>query len=343
MDEKMEKILTVVVPTYNAEKYLRDNLESFEIPEILQDIEILTINDGSTDRSLNIAEEYTKRYPESYRVITKENGGHGSGINCGIEHARGMYFKVVDADDWVGRDALISLIAALKKKDADVVYSGFLWTYDCGEADKSKFRTKAEITTPFKGVEYGKVYQFDDIADKLYMKMHNMTIRTELLRKNWIRIDEHCYYVDAEYITYPIPCVTTICFVDQFVYYYRLGREGQSVGLDKMQKNELNYDKVICSLLNFYQKLGGEISCSEDKKNYIAGIIARVIAGKIKIMLSFPASCRKKKELVQFEQKIRCEYPEIYSYNKNKALSLLRMSRYLLYYPASKMVRQMYR
>ena len=73
----MEKILTVVVPTYNAEKYLRDNLESFEIPELMQDIEILIVNDGSTDHSLEIAREYAERYPDTYRVITKENGGHG--------------------------------------------------------------------------------------------------------------------------------------------------------------------------------------------------------------------------------------------------------------------------
>lgn len=91
------------------------------------------------------------------------------------------------------------------------------------------------------------------------MKMHNMTIRTEILRKNQIWIDEHCYYVDTEYITYPIPYVKTICFIDKFVYYYRLDREGQSVGLDKMQKNEQNYDKVIGSLLKFYKRLGCEI------------------------------------------------------------------------------------
>ena len=89
MDEVMGKILTIVVPTYNAEKYLRDNLESFEIPELMQDIEVLIINDGSTDHSVDIAREYEARYPDTYRVITKENGGHGSGINCGVAQARG--------------------------------------------------------------------------------------------------------------------------------------------------------------------------------------------------------------------------------------------------------------
>lgn len=339
----MGKILTVVVPTYNAEKYLRDNLESFEIPELMQDIEILIVNDGSTDHSLDIAREFTERHPDTYRVITKENGGHGSGINCGIANASGTYFKVVDADDWVGEAAFISLVQTLKASNADVVYSGFLWTYDRGEADKAAFQTKAEITVPFEGVEYQKTYQFDAIADKLYMKMHNMTIKTEILRAHQIQIDEHCYYVDTEYITYPIPYVNTICFVDGFVYYYRLGREGQSVGMDKMQKNEQNYDKVLTSLLHFYQQLGKEVPCTEKKKRYIARLIARVIAGKFKIMLSFPPSAEKKKQIRQYDRNLKEQYRDIYDSNINKAISLLRKTQYHTYYLANMMVRRTYR
>lgn len=339
----MEKILTVVVPTYNAEKYLRDNLESFEIPELMQDIEILIVNDGSTDHSLEIAREYTERYPDTYRVITKENGGHGSGINCGIEHAQGTYFKVVDADDWVEKTAFISLVKTLKTSDADVVYSGFLWTYDNGEADKTKFQTKAEIEIPFEGVKYQKTYQFDDIADRLYMKMHNMTIRTEILREHQIHIDEHCYYVDTEYILYPIPYVKTISFVDAFVYYYRLGREGQSVGLEKMQKNEQNYDKVLSSLLRFYQQLGRQLPCTDIKKRYIARLIARVIAGKFKIMLSFPPSAEKKQQLQQYDRTLKEQYRDIYDSNINKAVSLLRKTQYHTYYLVNMLVRRTYR
>ena len=89
-----------------------------------------------------------------YSTPSKENGGHGSRINCGIANARGTYFKVVDADDWVGEKAFCDLVRTLKTSNADVVYSGFLWTYDNGETDKKKFQTKAEITIPFEGVEY---------------------------------------------------------------------------------------------------------------------------------------------------------------------------------------------
>lgn len=343
MDEKMEKILTVVVPTYNAEKYLRDNLESFKIPELMEDLEILIVNDGSTDHSLEIAEEYIRQYPDTYRVITKENGGHGSGINCGIANARGTYFKVVDADDWVGEKAFCDLVRTLKTSNADVVYSGFLWTYDNGETDKTKFQTKAEITIPFEGVEYQKTYSFDSIADKLYMKMHNMTIKTEILRENQIHIDEHCYYVDTEYITYPIPYVKTICFVDGFVYYYRLGRAGQSVGLEKMQKNEENYNKVLESLLKFYRQLGNQVPCTEIKKQYIARLIARVIAGKFKIMLSFSPSAKKKQQIKQYDQNLKTQYRDIYDSNINKAVSLLRKTQYHTYYLVNLMVRSMCR
>lgn len=339
----MEKILTVVVPTYNAEKYLRDNLESFCIETILSDIEVLVINDGSTDHSLEIANEYAERYPDTYRVISKENGGHGSGINCGVQNASGKYFKVVDADDWVDETAFIRLVEVLKSKDVDVLCSGFLWAYDCGESDKKLFKTKAEIGEPFQGVEYQKTYIFDSVADRLYMKMHNMTIKTSILRDNKILIDEHCYYVDAEYIIYPIPYVNTICFIDGFVYYYRIGSVGQSVGIEKMQRNEQNYDKVLDSLMKFYGKLEGEIVCTQEKKMYIARLIARVVAGKLKIMLSFPATKEKKQQIICFEKTLRQNYREIYYNNVNGAITLLRKSKYHTYYLASFMVKRKYK
>ena len=339
----MEKILTIVVPSYNAEKFLRDSLDSFWIETVLPDIEVLIVDDGSTDKTSEIAEEYERNCPDSYRLITKENGGHGSGINCGIKHATGVYFKVVDADDWVEPEAFCCLVEALKRQEADIVYSGFLWAYDEGQEKKEQFTTKAETAMPFEGVVYGKIYEFDQIAPSLYIKMHNMTIRTDILRQYGIHIDEHCFYVDTEYITYPVPYVRTICFVDGYVYMYRIGRQGQSVGIGKMQQYEKNYNKVMSSLLDFYGKLGEEIPCTAAKKKYIAGIIARVVAGKIKIMLSFPGNNQKKMELRMFDENLRMHYPDIYHGNINKAVSVLRKSRYLMYYPVSAMVRKRYR
>lgn len=338
----LNKILTIVVPTYNAEKYLRDNLESFCIKEILEDIEILIVNDGSEDNSLAIAEEYANQYPETYRVFSKQNGGHGSGINCGIQHASGKYFKVVDADDWVDQEPFVRLIHLLKKSESDIVYSGFLWVFDKGQKDRGHFEKKAEMKEPFKNVIYETEYLFDEIADKIYIKMHNMTIKTNILRDNNIKIDENCFYVDTEYITFPIPFVTTISFLQGFVYLYRIGSAQQSVSIEKMQKNEENYDRVLETLFEFYRKLGDSIPCSIPQRGYISHIIARVVAGKFKIMLSFPASRQKKRDLIIFDERLKTEYPEIYHGNINKPIMFLRKTKFLPYALVSKLVNKKY-
>ena len=348
----MEKLLTVVVPAYNAEKYLRDNLESLFMEEILPYLDILVINDGSSDHTPDIAREYVLRCPESCRMMTKENGGHGSGINLGIQEARGKYFKVVDADDWVEQMAFCRLVEMLKQQAeaeaagkgeaADIVSSGLLWAFDRGEPNKNMYETKAEIAVPFEGVQYGTVYRFDEIASQLYIKMHNLTIKTEILQKNQIKLDEKCYYVDTEYITYPIPYVKTICFAEGFVYYYRIGSAGQSVGIEKMRKYEGDYNRVIESLLRFYEKLGREIPCSAEKKGYIAGIIARAIAGKYKVMLSAPESGEVKRRMREFDLRLKHQYPEIYRANINSAVKVLRATGYGTYKLASVLVKKKY-
>ncbi len=337
----MEKLLTIVVPTYNEEKFLETNLRSFCIPGLLPELEILIVNDGSMDGSLQIAEKYCEDYPDSYRVITKENGGHGSCINTGIKNAFGRYFKVVDADDWVVEDGFGELVNFLRTASSDIVYSEFLWAYDKGENDVNAFKTEAEFDEPFQGVEYCREYRFDDVAEKCYLKMHNLTIRTSIL-KQIPPIDEHCYYVDYEYITYPIPEVETITFMDCSVYRYRIGTKGQSVDIDQMIRHSEDVDKVLNSLFEFFDTLGGSIPCTEPKKTYIAGVIARLIAAKFKILLCEPGSQECKKELQSFDKELKQREPEIYKANQNSAVSMLRASGYLLYGPAAWAAKKQY-
>ena len=339
--KKRFKILSVVVPAYNAGEFIRDNLDSFCIPEVIDDIEVLIINDGSVDNTELIGKEYVEKYPDTFKLFNKENGGHGSGINCGIRHAQGKYFKVVDADDWVEKSAFINLIKALRSSCADIVYSGFYWAYDDGSKDKARFKLKTEFELPFKEVEYNKEYKFDDVAKRLYVKMHNMTIKTAILYKNNIIIDENSYYVDAEYILYPIPYVNTILFIKDIVYYYRIGRKGQSVSIEKMQRNEKNYSLVINSLLRFYSNQDETGRCSEPKKSYIAAVIARVISGKYKVMLSMGNS--RKNEFIKFEKKLKNEYKDIYNKNINSAVKILRLTNYMSYSFISFLVKLFYK
>ena len=218
----MEKILTVVVPTYNVEKYIEECLESMAGEAVRNDLEVLIVNDGSTDRSAELAGQFARRYPETFRVIHKENGGHGSTINRGIKEASGTYFKVVDSDDRLVPETLEKLIGWLKEEHSDIVATNHCWF------DNSTAREKEEFVHPFEDVVYGKEYQFSDITKRFIIKMHGMTIRTKILKEHMPPIDEHCFYVDMEYILFPMPYVKTITFYQDVVYMYRIGLPGRA-------------------------------------------------------------------------------------------------------------------
>ena len=146
----MEKLLTITVPTYNVEKYLAQCLDSFVLEEDRELLEVLIVNDGSTDTSADIAKTYVERYPDVFTLINKENGGHGSTINAGIKAATGKYFKVVDSDDWVDKAAMKNLMECLKKSDSDLVYSNYYWI------DNRTGKKSVEFEKPFSSVEYRK-------------------------------------------------------------------------------------------------------------------------------------------------------------------------------------------
>lgn len=323
----MEKLLTVIVPVYNMEDYLRQCLDSLVLPDFEESLEVLVILDGSTDRSGDIAEEYGKKYPGIFRVVRKENGGHGSVINAGTQLASGKYLKVLDSDDWVDQKAFSRLLRFLSRTEADVVWTNFYWVYD------REHRTEVQKREPFHGVEYGKEYRFADISDKLFMKMHSMTIRTDVLRRTRKKLDEHCYYVDVEYALYPVPWIKTMVFLDEFVYMYRLGRPGQSMTLARMRKNRRNHERVLASLLRFYDEQK-ENKLSGPCLSYLEREIARVLVSHVKIYLSFPCSEKVRRALKRKDRSVRREYPEIYRSVRSPEVWGLRLSGYLLYYPA---------
>lgn len=134
----MEKVLTVTVPAYNVERYLNQTLESFIHEDIMKDIEVLIIDDGSKDRTALIGKQYEQRYPDTFRVISKENGGHGSTINRGIREANGDYFKVVDGDDWVNTSDFVKLVQELKSCTAEYVVTNYYEVNDKSGEKTSK-------------------------------------------------------------------------------------------------------------------------------------------------------------------------------------------------------------
>lgn len=318
-----KKILTIVVPSYNVEAYLEEGLESFIHPEIMEDIEVLIVNDGSSDATEAIGKQYELRYPQTFRVITKENGGHGSTINRGIKEAKGMYFKVVDGDDWVDTENFCRLVKMLKRVDVDVLGSNYTMI-----DDRTKRPAKLQ-EQPFKGLEYGRVYTFEEIVGKTTVPMHAMTIKTELLRKMRVQLDEHMFYVDMEYITFPMPYVKTFLFIEPSVYRYRLGLPNQSMSIKKMQSNLKNHLHVLLRLQRYAEHMEGK--ATDAQKAYMNDILGWMIGSQMKIYISFPLGSGMRKEAMKLDAYMKRKNPGAWHSVKNKAVWLLRYSHFMLF------------
>ena len=183
----MNKILSISVAAYNAEKYLKKCLDSFCVPEIMSDIEVLIINDGSTDKTSEISAEYVSKYPDTFILINKENGGHGSTINTGIKAATGKFFKLVDADDWVEREGIIDLVKKAGCCTADAIISPYYKFFITGkdlQLQKVFYNKSNESCYINHEIEVKKV------AEECEFSLPSLTFRTSLLKDNFTEITE---------------------------------------------------------------------------------------------------------------------------------------------------------
>lgn len=323
----MEKILTIVVPSYNVEKYLEETLDSFVIPEILEDLEVLIVNDGSKDRTAQIGAAYEERYPQTFRLISKENGGHGSTINRGIEEAKGTYFKVVDGDDWVDRAGFTELIERLKTSSADYVVTNYYKVNDT---------TKEKKLEEFPYLKAHPKCRFEEVVGNTDILMHALVIKTSVLKDNEIRLDEHCFYVDNEYITFPVPYVETVEYYEIPVYMYRLAVATQSVSMQGFQRHLPDHIKVTMRLVNFaaeYSKNASEnekedpAEVRKKKAEYLNNRAAVMVGDQAGIFASFPGNNQEiRQQFLAFDQEVKQISEEIYrlSGEKSYMLSALR-------------------
>ncbi|MFC6808215.1 glycosyltransferase family 2 protein [Lactococcus lactis subsp. hordniae] len=195
-----------------------------------------------------------KKYPQSIRVIEKENGGHGSTINRGIAEARGEYFKVIDGDDWVKTDNLVQLVSFLKTADVDIINNPYF------EHDEV---TKDETMMMTLDIKSNQINDYAEIVKKIKIPpMHTVTYKTSILKENNIKIDEKMFYVDAEYITFPLPFVKTQVYLDFPVYVYRVNSGTQSMAIDNMVKNRAMHFSVLKHELDFIKNLPSDIASS---------------------------------------------------------------------------------
>ena len=221
------KLLTIAIPSYNSENYLSKCIESL-LPGG-EDVEILVVNDGSKDNTSAIGHEYEAKYPGIVKVIDKENGGHGSAVNAGVEHATGLFFKVVDSDDWVKKSAYLEILEKLKDfAGSDVILDMLIsnFVYEKEGAAKKKVMRYAHA------LPKDTVFTWNDVGHFFkgqYILMHSVIYRTKLLRECGMKLPDHTFYVDNIFVYEPLPYVKNMYYMDVNFYRYYIGREDQSV------------------------------------------------------------------------------------------------------------------
>lgn len=228
------KLLSVTIPCYNSQEYMSHAIESALAGG--EDVEILIVDDGSSDDTLRIAREYEKKYPSIVRAIHKENGGHGSAVNTGIANATGRFFKVLDSDDWFDVDSLKKIIHFIKyiAKDSiplDLIVSNYV--YEKPSLNKQKSMDYRSAFPCNKFITWDDARHFK-ITNNLLM--HSLMYRTQLLKDCGLQLPEHTFYVDNIFAFVPLPYVKRIYYLNVDLYRYYIGRDDQSVNEAVMTK-----------------------------------------------------------------------------------------------------------
>lgn len=292
----MNKILTISIASYNAEKDIPRCLDSFIQTTVFDKLDIIVVNDGSSDNTSQVASEYAKKYPNSIRVVDKENGGHGSTINTGITYAKGKYFKIVDSDDWVNKDGLEDLVSYLENNDIDLVINPF---HTINYSDHKILQSFDDKPNSFN---YKKVYSVNQLNGSEELHMHAMTFKTEIMKNVGPVIDEHCFYVDMEYCIYPLAYITNYVYLENTVYEYLLGSQTQSVSISSFIKRRNEHKKVVKSLIEYYKNNCKGISDKIDR--IIVRRINQAIYTQLAVYLQMKSKTGKK-ELLEFVDFVR--------------------------------------
>ena len=298
-------LLSIAMPSYNVERYLKRGLESFDDSRLDGRLEVLIVDDGSTDSTAVIASEYAQRNPQVFRLISKENGGHGSAVNAGIENAKGRYFRIVDGDDWVDTDALVELLDVLAESDADIVVD---------RRTEVDMITGGETSVAFPGrlnqrcnLNFADICLDDGICDLL--TIHGMSVKTSLLRRESVRLLEKTFYVDYEYIAKASLYAESVCFVDLGVYQYLVGNPNQSVADDSYVKRWGDHERVLWEMLRFYSREADLLD--EKRRYYLQHKVDLLVNTHYNIALIFDKDRKRgKARAKEFRDTLRDRYPE---------------------------------
>ena len=309
------KLLSIAVPCYNSAAYMRNCIES--LLEGGEDVEIIIVNDGSTkDNTGEIADEYAAKYPTIVKAVHKENGGHGSAVNAGLAAASGLYFKVVDSDDWVKKEAYMQILDLLRDiaggdKVLDMLISNYVYEKE-GEKRKKIMHLRHILPKD-------KMFTWDDCRHFVkghYILMHSVIFRTKLLKDCGMKLPERTFYVDNLFVFYPLPYVKNMYYLDVNFYRYYIGRSDQSVNESVMISRIDQQLRVNKLMIDFLAEKAPEVKkCKrlyQYMRNYLE--IVTTVSSVLLIRAEEPEYLEMKKEL--------------WDYLKSKDVSLYRYLRH---------------
>lgn len=312
--------LTLVVPAYNAEVYLKQCLDSLVGTD--DRLEILVVNDGSTDQTENIANRYVTAYPKQVRLINKQNGGHGSVINCAAEQANGRYFKVIDADDWVVRDNIGPLLDALEQTEADAVITGYQTIHE----SSGKILTYS-TDCPYAGREIS-LSQLLEVYEKISSccSFHGLFYCTHFYRNCGFRLSEGIFYEDHEYATLPFAHVETVLILPLLFYEYRIGNSGQSVAFHNQVKR-IDHIGAVCKKILDYRAACGPLR--PDREEYVLRKLCVVVVSYFAVALVKDRDRKEGAEKAQrFRQWLKGREPQLLERTSKKYKTMLWLHRF---------------
>lgn len=309
------KLLTIAIPSYNVEHYLERCLNTLIKVELPRRLEILIINDGSTDQTAVIAKEYTAKYSDFITLINKENGGHGSAINTALSLASGKYFMVLDGDDWINPESLSVLLSMMEKIDVDLISTNYR---------RVDMKTGDSSPVIQQDIDYGRIYSFEELnVDHIYFALASSCFRTSLLTQNNITLQENTFYVDVEYILMPIPFVQTVIFYDLFLYRYYVGNTQQSIYIPTMVKRYSHHERVMKRVICYLQY----IQTTDKHKKYIENIMKQLLYTHYSIALVYnPDKNQGYKQAQRFDGFLKKQDPHLYVLS-GKTIPFLHIAR----------------
>lgn len=316
-------VLSVVVPSYNVEPFLRNTVFSLINHPLSHKIEVIIVNDGSKDDTAKIANELVKlsktKNGSIVTLIDKENGGHGSTINAGIAKAKGKYFRLLDGDDYVFTDNFIKLIEILEKEESDIVLTDLIEDYGISAEMIFKDYYRALIPGQQRDLDFmhANGYGFGEWGPLL----STTNVKTDILKRADFKIDENCFYVDMEYNFIIYTLSKTVAYYPIIIYSYYLGRIGQSMSKESLKRNVLHHEKVTLRLLAEYEKRKSTLS--EGKRIYLKN---KMIIPMCKSQYYIATEMfNDGKHFLSFDEKFR-DYPDFYN-NPEIAGKIVRLHR----------------